>query len=439
MQYELTIKSDYLPNWGSWESAREIIQNARDAEIQDNAPMTVTFANRRRDGKSVGALVVTNEGTTLPKEALLLGHSSKVGDTRLIGRFGEGLKGAFLALLRMGLEVKIRNGSETWIPKIIHSTKFNARVLAVDVTTGHKLQNRVQFEIVGIDESDWKVFSDRLLFIGGYPEHVQTSEGKVLLSPKYKGQIFVKGMFVSKSDCCFGYDFDEADIDRDRKMINDLDSKTSTILARAFSQGKMHSQIFDMLERQSRETSYLYWYLDSKSKTQIAEEFSRKYNGAIPCSQAEHLNELSALGGNGVMVSRSMLQVLEPVLGTPDAEIRRLRMSEKKRYDVSELDLDEKDNFRSCTNLAKRAFSKVESVELDLDKIHVVDFNNESILGTFTMDTGEIRIAKKILKNKGKTMYTLVHEMAHHHGYDGNLNHEAAIGRLMEAVLNEAM
>ncbi len=83
---QLSIKTDYLPNWGLWEGIRELIQNGRDAEIEMDAPMSVDYKFDRQ------TLVIKNSGAALTQEALLLGHTTKVGRSDTIGKFGEGLK-----------------------------------------------------------------------------------------------------------------------------------------------------------------------------------------------------------------------------------------------------------------------------------------------------------------------------------------------------------
>lgn len=99
---ELSITTTYCPDWSSWEGIRELIQNARDAEVQHGATMSVVH---RPDTRT---LVITNEGVTLSREALLFGNTSKVGRSDMIGHFGEGMKVGILALLRVGGGVVIR-------------------------------------------------------------------------------------------------------------------------------------------------------------------------------------------------------------------------------------------------------------------------------------------------------------------------------------------
>jgi len=41
MHYELSIKVDYVPNWGIKEAFREFVSNARDAEFEMGATSKV--------------------------------------------------------------------------------------------------------------------------------------------------------------------------------------------------------------------------------------------------------------------------------------------------------------------------------------------------------------------------------------------------------------
>src|SRR5574343_699269 len=148
MRIELTIKVTYLPNWGAYEGLRELIQNARDAEVEHNAPMTVTFQS--------GKVVITNVGSTLDKRDLLLGQTTKVGRSDLIGKFGEGLKLGVLALVRAGHAVRIVTGNESWIPVIEESETFKEPVLVFKTRALQGTHNRVSIEIDGISRQEWE-------------------------------------------------------------------------------------------------------------------------------------------------------------------------------------------------------------------------------------------------------------------------------------------
>jgi hypothetical protein len=439
-KYELSIKASYLSNWGIYEGIRELIQNARDAEVQFNAPMTVKYAARKRNGATTGAIIIINEGVILPKEALLIGHTTKDGDNRLIGKFGEGLKFGILALLRLGVEIKIRNGSEVWVPSIERSEKYNADVLVFHVTSGHKLEQRVQFEVVGIDQSDWEDIEKKLLFISKYPESVECSSGHVLTAPSQRGNIYVKGMFVAHTGSHFGYDFNDADIDRDRRMINELSDKTSTLLAQAVNQGHLASQIFRLMNNGADEVSHLStWRLDSGGRSAIAKEFQQENPGVIPVEQADQVKELESYGAKGRQVTWNLRGILESELGSASQKLQELRRSDKVRYDLGDLTQAERDVLRFVVSTVGRACQKRSEVVVPLAKVMVVDFYRDNQLGSYEPNTGTIRLARKLLSNKGNALYTMVHEVAHTHGGDGVKSHEDAIGSLMTEILNELL
>jgi hypothetical protein len=437
---ELSIKATYLPGWGIFEGCRELIQNARDAEVQYNAPMEISYAKRKRNGKDVGAIIITNTGAILPPEALLIGHTTKESDNRLIGKFGEGLKFGVLALLRNGVDIKIRNGSEVWVPYIGHSEKFNADVLFFNVTKGHKNERRIQFEIIGVDESDWKTIKNRLLFIGEYPESIKVYNGSVITDLNYRGQIFVKGMFVAQTDFVFGYDFDDADIDRDRRMVNDLSNKTSYLLSRAIDEGHLANQVFNLMQDGSREVSDINsWMLSENGRKAIALEFQRANPGVIPVERDDQVKELQSYGKKAKQVPWGMRTILESEIGSAANALSELRQSDRIQYSLSELNQEERDNLRQAVSMTGRACQKLSEVVVPLEKILVVDFHNDNRLGTYDPNNGNIRLARKILSSKSKTIYTLVHEVAHTHGGDGVRSHESAIGSIMEKILDELL
>lgn len=439
-RYELSIKASYVSNWGLYPAIREFVQNSRDAEIQFGAPMTVKFSERTRKKSNVGVLVIHNQGCTLPKESLLLGHTTKADDSRTIGQWGEGYKLASLALLRLGLEVKIRNGSEVWVPRIVHSEKYNAEVLAFDVTKGNKNESRVQFEVIGIDKADWEDIRKKFLFLEQYPESVEVFGGHVLTDSRCQGQLFVKGMFVAQTQSHFGYDFKEADIDRDRRMINEFTSKTSDLLAMAVNKGELASQVFSLMQEGAEEASYIsHWRLDDNARETIAKEFQRANPGVIPVETLAEKQELESFGKKAQQVSWNMRSILEGHLGKAGDHLQQLRRSDKKQYALNELTQTERDNFRFIVSMVGRACQKLGEVVKTLAEVLVVDFAKEDRIGAYDPNTGNIRLARSILENKPRALYTLIHEVAHTHGGDGVRSHEEAIGKIMEKILEELL
>ena len=152
---ELPISTSYVPDWGVWEGVREIMQNGLDAEVEFSASLKVDWYKN--------TLRIENEGTTLPPKALLIGHSTKRSREDLIGEHGEGLVLGLLALLRAGHEVRIRNGSEVWVPALGFSKEYEETVLWIDRQKGRADKNRVRFEIPGISKDLWNDLKKRFL------------------------------------------------------------------------------------------------------------------------------------------------------------------------------------------------------------------------------------------------------------------------------------
>lgn len=230
----------------------------------------------------------------------------------------------------------------------------------------------------------------------------------ILTSPENKGQVFVKGMFVSQENTRFGYDFEDADIDRDRRMISDLHDKIGNLLANALHDGKLVTDIFDLMQSGSDEVSYVSgWRVSDIGSKHLADEFVRRNPGVIPVERDEQVKELEAYGKKARQVTWGMRTILERELGYAADVLAKLRKSEKVLYSVSELEQ--------------------------------VDFHDDICIGTYDPSSSKIRLARKILKDRGKALYTLVHEVAHTHGGDGIRSHEESIGKIMETILNEVI
>ena len=66
-------------------------------------------------------------------------------------------------------------------------------------------------------------------------------------------------------------------------------------------------------------------------------------------------------------------------------------------------------------------------------RLTFVDFQDEGLLGLH--QSGKILVARKELASISAFVSTLVHEVAHDKGPDGNKNHERAEGDLFGAII----
>jgi hypothetical protein len=433
MKIELTIKTSYLPNWGAYEGMRELIQNGQDAKTEFDASFEVRYR------KETGVLVIENEGCVLPHEALLFGHTTKDGRGDLIGKFGEGLKLGVLALVRAGHPVKIRSGAEVWVPKIERSEKFDADVLVFYVEKGREPKNRVQVEVGNLAEEDWKAMADCFLFLGKLPKElvIKTAAGSLLMGERFAHRIYVKGIFVQNApEHEFGYDFANATVDRDRKMVDsfDLNHRSQQIWKEAMvARPDLIANFIDLLTREAADVGGVNEYnapnLPEAVKNKVAEHFAEAHGEtAIPVASLGDSQDVEHLGKKGVVVPRPLRSVLEQKLGTVAGNKAKLAKETLKLYGWHELSAEEKAS-------VERALFLVNGVTpLTISDVDVADYRDGKLIGLWK--DGRIQIAKRILTDRNKTLEVLVHEVAHKlGGGDGEKSHVANIERIWSGIV----
>ncbi len=434
MKIELTIKADYLPTWGAYEGLRELIQNAKDAALEFNATLDV------RHRKDTDTLVIENEGCVIPHEALLFGHTTKSERSDTIGKFGEGLKLGVLALVRAGHQVKIRSGSEVWFPAIEKSEKFNANVLAFQIEKGRQEKNRVQIEIDKITAEDWAQFKKCFLFIDApkKDESVQTNYGMLLLRNEDKGKLFVKGIFVQHNPKFnFGYNFLDAEVDRDRKMISsyDLDWRTRAIWSASVrTRPDLFKSFMDLVEEEAQDVAGIDEYsaknMPTEVLTKVQENFHAKFGkDAVPVATIAESKDLEHLGKKGIVVNKPLRATLQAIMGSTEDVKNNLRKEIVRQYSWSELTDAEKQTLESEIALV----NEVEPVTLD--SVDIVDFRSSNLNGMYKGDGQRVLVAKKLLSDRAKTLEVLVHEVAHRNGGDGEKDHVAQIESMWSRIV----
>jgi len=227
-KYELSLSSDYVPNWTLVDAVREFFQNALDQQTtQEDNEMFFHY-----DG--VHMLQIGNKSSVLSAKTLLLGTSTKRNETNTIGQFGEGYKVATLVALRAGKQIIFYNygKKETWKPRMVKSRKYEgAEVLTfvVDKVFWKRPPNNNLIIIIDdITPEEWEEIVESNLHcqnIEDMGEIIQTPKGRILLDDKYKGRMYVNGLFVCPTKYIHGYDFlpQYLKLDRDRKLVSDWD------------------------------------------------------------------------------------------------------------------------------------------------------------------------------------------------------------------------
>lgn len=428
MRLELTIKPDYLPSWGLWEGVRELIQNARDAEVQHLAPMRVTHSGSK--------LAIETSGVDLSHEALLLGSTSKAGRADMIGHFGEGMKLGILALVRAGHRVKVETAGEVWTPKIDRSERFVADVLVFEIKKARDEQigSRVAITISGITAAQWAEMRARFLFLAKVPpsDRLDSPHGTVLLSPAYKGRLFVKGIFVSSvPQLSCGYDLADAETDRDRRLVAAWEMNQQ--IARVWNGCDPAQAAERMLElagdAQSKDLEGLHaWRADEvheEVRALAVRRFRERYGeDAHPIESTTEGETLGHVGVRGVVVPAALRNILQHDMGTVSDVTKRLTGQIVKVYAIDELEEGERDAFTFARGLLEAAGAERE--------VSVVDYRDKRLEGLH--EGGKVSIARATLRSGVATLKVLIHEIAHDEGGDGSRQHVAAIERLWSDV-----
>jgi hypothetical protein len=411
MRVELSVKTTYLPSWGTKEGIRELIQNAKDAETEFKAPMKVWHNGH--------VLKIENVGATLPHEMLLFGYTTKEGRQDMIGRFGEGAKISALCLTRAGHRVVIRSGDEIWKPILARSEKFKAEVLAFDISKG-KDCGGVVVEVDKIPLAEWAEMRSNFLFLRNDLDRVEVEDwGSLLLDPSMSGKVFVKGIFVQHDPKLMaGYDLLNAPTDRDRKVIPqyDLGWRLATIWAKAASiRPELVVRLYEMLTRDAPDTadlsSYSSGYLSDGAKKSLVAEFTRTFgDDAVPVSNIMESKDLDHFGKKGIVLPTTLARLLQTLMGMDggiDGIKRKVGEEIVARHSWSDLSGMERGNLDRAIKLLEHSGCAVPKDILD-----VVSFRSEDRWGLW--DGKSIMVAKSVLSDMSKTLISLIHELAHH-------------------------
>lgn len=429
---ELSIKEDYVPWWGTWEGVREIVQNAIDAEKMYGAQMEIGYRE--------GTLQVKNTGCTLTREALLLGQTDKTDDNDSIGQFGEGLKLGVLALVRKGRQVKIHTGGEVWIPRIERSKSFQANVLTFSCISRPKNVREVRIEIE-VTPEEWAIYSKNFLKIlpcNKQMRHEVADYGELLLDPAMSGKTFVKGIFVRHDPKQhYGYNFAQCKVDRDRQMVDyyDANSARRRILIDAVCANPtlLLEQFYQMLSSKSEEVAGFSQYnadmIPESLRKLLAARFRKVYGKAIPVASQAEATDLEHLGERGAVVESPALRAILAIeCGDANSVMKRLQNEITNEYDAEALTDAERSNLNRAIKLVSAAIKQ----PID-QQVKIVDFRSKTLLGQHFPQ--KFLLARKILNNRSCTLETLIHEVAHEQGHDGEFKHVNQIETIWAAVV----
>lgn len=265
MKYELSLSRNYVSNWTTSDAIREILQNAIDSNV-DGHDMLVEYENN--------TLVISNKGVKLDPSILILGGGNKTQRNDQIGGFSEGLKIALLVLLRNGNNVAICNDDCLWTPLFEYSDTFGTEILKIKSTD---IESCCKFsvEISGIENDYYCELIEQfpVLNDSNYGEIINTEYGQVLLDERFKGKMYVSGLFVEEDDSFeLGYNFkpEVVKLDRDRKAINHYELLTLTSKS-LISAEECNKQVFNAITNSAADCEEIIDVLDEASEKFLSE------------------------------------------------------------------------------------------------------------------------------------------------------------------------
>ena len=318
--YELTVSMGYVPTWTHVDAVREIFQNAKDEETVN--PENKMFFDYNEETET---LMIGNKTGKLNKSTLLIGISDKRNDNRTIGQHGEGYKIATVVLLREGLSLKIYNFgyNEVWTAKKIKSRRYGVDIPAFDIQKAGSLLRPVAnhdlvFEIQGITAEMYKEILESNLYLqereGLLGEVMQANNSRILLNEKFKGMIFVSGLYVCTEDALqYGYDMapERIRLDRDRHTVAGWELQNAT--ARVIASTSNTDFIKKMFNTYDGEDLAYCKYLDCVSKACDEEAigfFAKNGNNAVIVTSEEERSEALTYGATPYFMNNRMAEMI---------------------------------------------------------------------------------------------------------------------------------
>lgn len=307
-KYELPISLGYVESWGTREAIREILQNSVDAN-------EMGYYKEINYDESIETLTITNRRAKLPISSLVLGGSSKRDMENQIGHEGEGYKLALVVLLRKGYDVTILNSDKEWLPSFEFSEKFNSKILTIH-SRSIEDTNKVSFIIKGITQD---VYNDLYNYFpcidDDFGEIVDCETGSILLDERFKGKMFVEGLYIQTDDNFeYGYNFnsDVVELDRDRKAINYYELRSLT--AKSFATAEScHPKLFKAISSSVVDVRDIEDVIDEAS-----DDFLMEYRDMF--YEKKNLEENTLVATESVMKQLEQMNINVPVVEGTEIE-----------------------------------------------------------------------------------------------------------------------
>lgn len=435
---DLNFTLDYCKRWGMREAVREVIQNARDVELQGGSFRVEHDARRN-------LLTVTSEGQHVTSRALVFGATDKADDPRTIGQFGDGLKVAIGVFLRHRCDVKINTGRELWTPRVVEREGVRCVGVTTRALPTSQHRERVTFWIGGVTEEDWRAWRGDFLFLAPPDARsvVATEHGSLLLASAQRGRVYCKGIFLSFSeDLRYGYDLPHLELNRDREVADAWDVRRWC--ARVWAsvcEGPRRTDVLPLLysalsdpdAEDAQHVVYSAYDFPPDACAQMAHTYRERHGDAVPVLSSDEAQQAGHLGRDAVVVPK-VLQVLLARGGCQTVEQVRAGVREQQTPVArDQLTAREFDALEQAVGLFAAAAEAVFPGRA-FPVVEVAEFGDPQRLGLYVPDSDRVLLARCVLTSP-QLYGVLAHEVAHRAGPDGSASHREAIESIMSHAI----
>ena len=208
-RFETGISKNNLPNWGKLEALKELIQN--------NIYAKVILGDETEISHDGTFAVISNKNASFNKGKLLIGESDQAKIAEAPGNFGEGMKGAWTTLRRLGLRCHCETAGFTVRPEIEPFTLDSSVECLVFYIEENNLERGTTFYA----ECTKELLDEAVSYfavLNGVDED-STKKNVILgVNPKV---IYINGVKIKDLHSIFGYNFVAKELmDGSRSLID---------------------------------------------------------------------------------------------------------------------------------------------------------------------------------------------------------------------------
>ena len=367
-------------------------------------------------------LTLVNYDTELMRKVLLLGFSKKASSKEVIGQFGEGLKVGALALVREGRVLFMETSKDRWKFGLSHDEAFDEEVLTVFVDERWKErydddddddddlnlgQTDTRVSVFPLCLEDWELYVKRFLFLCPPSDCFKSEIGTLLVDACYKGQLYVKGVWVSdlsQDGLASGVDLVHLKIDRDRRAVihlSEIDHQISSMWVQAIQQRpELVPYYYQLLEQnKTSDVRHANFYISAEAAFLIAQQFFSIHGQMtypIPNSVSpQKLNEIKQeIEERLVLCNQSLIDVLykSGAVETLEAILSRATIKTSFLVPYAELTEEEIDVLQHVEKLVQLCYPEFSLTSMDIDD------SAERVI--FQKEFGHYKIPRALLSGK---------------------------------------